>query len=436
MATDEAVIEVHGLTKAFYPKGLCKVVALDHVDLRVARGELTALVGPDGAGKTTLMRLVTGLMAPTAGTLTVVGYDVRQQAQAVQDRLSYMPQKFGLYEDLTVQENMNLYADLHGVPRAERTGRFNHLLSMMGLERFTGRLAGKLSGGMKQKLGLACTLVRSPDLLLLDEPTVGVDPLSRRELWTVLQQLVGEEHLSVFVSTAYMDEAARCQQVYVLNQGRMLAHDTPAGLTRRAQGLCYRVAPPKGVATRVLQSALLDDPAVQDAVPVGGQVHFITSVPDGRVGLLTRHGLTAQPAEARLEDAFMLLLHADQNGAANGRGETTLRGKAVGEDASNTSAAAALRCLLGKGTRSIVRCGMWSRSLAISRRWRILPFRCTAVRCLACLVRMARARRRRFACFAACCPRRAVSSAWQASTCARHARRPVRISAMWRRNFL
>ena len=341
MATDEAVIEVHGLTKAFYPKGLCKVVALDHVDLRVARGELTALVGPDGAGKTTLMRLVTGLMAPTAGTLTVVGYDVRQQAQAVQDRLSYMPQKFGLYEDLTVQENMNLYADLHGVPRAERTGRFNHLLSMMGLERFTGRLAGKLSGGMKQKLGLACTLVRSPDLLLLDEPTVGVDPLSRRELWTVLQQLVGEEHLSVFVSTAYMDEAARCQQVYVLNQGRMLAHDTPAGLTRRAQGLCYRVAPPKGVATRVLQSALLDDPAVQDAVPVGGQVHFITSVPDGRVGLLTRHGLTAQPAEARLEDAFMLLLHADQNGAANGRGETTLRGKAVGEDASNTSAAAA-----------------------------------------------------------------------------------------------
>ena len=312
MAEEQFVIEAQGLTQIFTPKGLPKVTALDHIDMHVRRGELTALVGPDGAGKTTLMRLITGLMAPTAGELTTVGLPVRGHEQAVQDQLSYMPQKFGLYEDLTVQENMNLYADLHGVPAAVRHQRFSHLLAMMGLERFTGRLAGRLSGGMKQKLGLACTLVRSPALLLLDEPTVGVDPLSRRELWSILQQLVREEHLSVFVSTAYMDEAALCQQVYVLNQGRMLAHGTPAELTAQARGLCYRVTPPAGSATRVLQCALLDDPAVTDAVPVGGEVHFLSKTPDGEVSLLRQWHLVPRPAKERLEDAFMLLLHADQ----------------------------------------------------------------------------------------------------------------------------
>ena len=231
----QAVALGRGLTKVFEPKGRPAVHALTGVSFTVREGRLTALVGPDGAGKTTLMRLVAGLMAPTAGQLCVTGLDMAAGEQAVQEvqaRLSYMPQGFGLYEDLTVAENLALYADLHGVPEARREERFGRLLSMTGLADFTGRLAGKLSGGMKQKLGLACTLVRSPKLLLLDEPTVGVDPLSRRELWEILRQMATEEHISTLVSTAYMDEAARCDVVYVLDHGEMLFGGTPARLAR------------------------------------------------------------------------------------------------------------------------------------------------------------------------------------------------------------
>jgi len=315
---DACVVRAQGILKTFQPEKAPLVTALDHVDFEAARGGLTALIGPDGAGKTTLMRLICGLMEPDDGSLMVCGLDVRENPQAVQDRLSYMPQKFGLYEDLSVQENMNLYADLHGVPQKERAERFAHLLEMTGLSAFTKRLAGKLSGGMKQKLGLACTLVRSPELLLLDEPTVGVDPLSRRELWEILGTLVREEHLSVLVSTAYMEEAARCGTVYVLNHGRFLAKGTPDELTRRAAGRCYTVTPPDGVPTRVLQSCLLGSPAVIDAVPAGDGVHFITRKPGQSVPLLAAHQLEARPAAERLEDAFMILLHADAEKKADG----------------------------------------------------------------------------------------------------------------------
>ena len=202
MTTLDEVIRAEKLHKAFRLGGGKTITALDHIDLSVKKGQLTAVIGPDGAGKTTLMRLIVGLMDPTDGSLTVLGKDSVKDAEEIQSRISYMPQKFGLYEDLTVQENMDLYADLHGVPKETRPARYKKLLEMMGLERFTGRFAGKLSGGMKQKLGLACTLVRSPDLLLLDEPTVGVDPLSRRELWEIIKQFVKDESLSVFVSTA------------------------------------------------------------------------------------------------------------------------------------------------------------------------------------------------------------------------------------------
>jgi len=182
------------LHKRFVPKAPAAAVhALDDVSLEVPAGTLTALVGPDGAGKTTLLRLMAGLMRADQGELRVLGIDVSADPQAVQDRISYMPQRFGLYEDLSVQENLDLYADLHGVPRDSRRERYARLMEMTDLGRFTDRPAGKLSGGMKQKLGLACTLVRSPDLLLLDEPTVGVDPLSRRELWEIVLQLVDEE---------------------------------------------------------------------------------------------------------------------------------------------------------------------------------------------------------------------------------------------------
>lgn len=329
------VIEAEGLEKVFPgKKGQAATRALAGVTLAACAGEMTALIGPDGAGKTTLMRLVCGLMVPTAGRLTVCGLDVTRTPQAVQDQLSYMPQKFGLYEDLTVAENMELYADLCGVPGAVREERFAHLLHMTGLAAFTGRLAGKLSGGMKQKLGLACTLVRSPRLLLLDEPTVGVDPLSRRELWEILTQLVREEQLSVLVSTAYMEEAARCAHVYVLHQGRLLAHGTPEEIRAHAAGLCYEAAAPTGMPLRQLQHALLAVPDVLDAVPAGGVVRFLTRSAPEEIAPLRALGVRPAAAEARLEDGFMTLLRAAQTrredeareGAATAAGGTAVWG--------------------------------------------------------------------------------------------------------------
>ncbi|HCW0875462.1 TPA: ABC transporter ATP-binding protein, partial [Pseudomonas aeruginosa] len=246
-------VEACGLVKRFATRGGTPLVALDEVSLRIPAGRLSALVGPDGAGKTTLLRLIAGLMKADGGQLRVLGLDVGAEPQAVQDRISYMPQKFGLYEDLTIQENLDLYADLHGVEPGQRKERFARLLEMTDLSRFTGRLAGQLSGGMKQKLGLACTLVRSPDLLLLDEPTVGVDPLSRRELWQIIEQLIEQERLSVLISTAYMDEAQRCAQVFVLYQGNLIAEGTPEDLSERAKDLCYGIEPAAGVPARTLQ---------------------------------------------------------------------------------------------------------------------------------------------------------------------------------------
>lgn len=309
MSAAVATVQASELVKHF-KAGARQQLALDRVSLEVPSGQLSALVGPDGAGKTTLLRLIAGLMQADAGQLSVLGLDVGAQPQQVQDRISYMPQKFGLYEDLTIQENLELYADLHGVCGPERDQRFSRLLHMMDLERFRGRLAGQLSGGMKQKLGLACTLVRSPQLLLLDEPTVGVDPLSRRELWSIIEQLIEQENLTVLISTAYMDEAQRCAQVFVLYQGQMIAQGPPAQLCQLAQGMCYGVAPPNGTPARALQAGLLDDREhVVDAVPEGGQVRFIRSAQAELAQIESLAGLAApQALAARLEDGFMVLL--------------------------------------------------------------------------------------------------------------------------------
>jgi len=310
MSGSDAIVVARQLCKTFAAPAGGSLRAVDGISLAVRGGELTALVGPDGAGKTTLMRMVAGLLKPQAGSLQVFGLDVAADPQAVQDRISYMPQRFGLYEDLSVQENLDLYADLHGVPRQARRERFARMLQMTDLARFTARPAGKLSGGMKQKLGLACTLVRSPDLLLLDEPSAGVDPLSRRDLWTILQQLVDSEKLSIIVSTAYMDEAERCAQVFVMNRGRLLAQGSAASLSERARGLAYTAAPPAGVPARELQARLIDAQAlVVDAVPRGGAVSFIRQ-PDADLArlneLLSGAPIRARPEE--LEDAFMMLL--------------------------------------------------------------------------------------------------------------------------------
>ena len=309
----ESIVIATDLNKTFKAeqKGLDDVQALQGINMQIKTGQLTALVGPDGAGKTTFLRLIAGLYKPTAGSLEVLGMDVAKDPQSVQERISYMPQKFGLYEDLSIQENLDLYADLHGVPMNVRKERFARLLKITDLARFTERPAGKLSGGMKQKLGLACTLVRSPELLLLDEPSVGVDPLSRRDLWSIIEQLVREENLSVILSTAYMDEAERCHEVYVMLDGQVLKQGTPDELTAQAQAQTWQVKPSPDMKARVLQAHLLDNQHyIADAVPKGDVVRFITRTesPSLPADLLPK-GVVAEPRAAELEDAFMLLLH-------------------------------------------------------------------------------------------------------------------------------
>ncbi len=286
------------------------VAALDGVSIEARHATLTALVGPDGAGKTTLLRLAAGLMLPDSGELTVLGLDVTAHPQEVQDRIGYMPQKFGLYEDLSVQENLDLYADLHGVGEGQRQAQYNRLMDMTGLGPFLNRLAGKLSGGMKQKLGLACVLVRAPELLLLDEPTVGVDPLSRRELWEIVLQLVNEQSLTVLLSTSSLDEAERCGHVVVMHSGKALTQGHPAEIARLARNRIFVAEPPADRTARGLQARLLDDPGVAEAVPEAGRVRFVladgTATGHANGGLLA--GTRVLPAEPRFEDGFMLLL--------------------------------------------------------------------------------------------------------------------------------
>ena len=293
-----------------FGKGSSLITALDGISLQIAPGTLSALVGPDGAGKTTLLRLLSGLLILDGGTLEVLGVDVRADPQTIQSRISYMPQRFGLYEDLTVQENLDLYAELHGISMEMRRLRYPRLMEMTDLGRFTGRLAGQLSGGMKQKLGLACTLVRSPDLLLLDEPTVGVDPLSRRELWEIIQQLVHDERLTVLMSTAYLDEAERCDQAIVLSQGKVLTHGRPDALSQTAAGKVFLIQPEAGQLARNLQARLLDDGSVVDALPEGGWVRIVMrDLPLDAGDLKLDVAGEPVPEPPSFEDGFMLLLH-------------------------------------------------------------------------------------------------------------------------------
>jgi len=329
----QPILSVRDVHKRFTPKKLPPVQALEGVSFEAPRGMLTALVGPDGAGKTTLIRLVAGLLRADSGQLDVLGIDVAKDPQQIQDRISYMPQRFGLYEDLTVAENLDLYADLHGVTQEARASRYPRLMEMTNLGRFTGRLAGKLSGGMKQKLGLACTLVRSPELLLLDEPTVGVDPLSRRELWDIVRDLVDSQGLTVLLSTAYLDEAERCGHVVVLHQGKVLAQGPPRDITAIARDRVFVAELAAGQSPRGVQSRLLDEPDVVDAVPDGGRVRIVLSGDATRGGIVGAGHTGGAPGAAfsavlngarisqvapRFEDGFMSLLRrvADQEHAS------------------------------------------------------------------------------------------------------------------------
>jgi ABC-2 type transport system ATP-binding protein len=291
------------------------VVALDGISFDARQGTLTAIVGPDGAGKTTLMRLVCGLMNADSGDLDVIGINVAAAPQEVQDRIGYMPQKFGLYEDLSVQENLDLYADLHGVTPEQRKAIYPRLMEMTQLGRFTDRLAGKLSGGMKQKLGLACTLVRSPQLLLLDEPTVGVDPLSRRELWEIVLKLVRDEGLTVIVTTSYLDEAERCDHAVVMHAGQVLAQGVPSEITAKADGCTLMATPPDGMPARSLQARLFQLPQVIDAVPEAGKVRIVrASAEEGNPLAVNGAPIRLEAVPPRFEDGFMMLFHAVAGG--------------------------------------------------------------------------------------------------------------------------
>jgi ABC-2 type transport system ATP-binding protein len=221
-----AMIETRDLTRRFDA-----LVAVDRLNLTVERGEIFGLVGPDGAGKTTTLRMLCGLMNPSEGAATVAGHDVARESQAVKDRIGYMAQRFGLYGDLTVEENMAFYGDLFGIVGQEREELGERLLRMTRMEPFRERQAGRLSGGMKQKLALMCTLLHRPEALFLDEPTNGVDPVSRRDFWAILYQLL-KDGITIFMTTAYLDEAERCNRVGLMHKGRLIRCETPEEMKR------------------------------------------------------------------------------------------------------------------------------------------------------------------------------------------------------------
>jgi ABC-2 type transport system ATP-binding protein len=216
-------------------RGLCKrfgkITAVDHLDLSVEKGEIFGLVGPDGAGKTTTLRMLCGLMDPDEGSAQVAGHDASRESRAVKDRIGYMAQRFGLYGDLTVEENMIFYADLFGIEGQERAELSDRLLRMTRMEPFRARQAGKLSGGMKQKLALMCTLLHRPEILFLDEPTNGVDPVSRRDFWAILYELL-KDGITIFLTTAYLDEAERCNRVGLMHKGKLIRCAPPQELKR------------------------------------------------------------------------------------------------------------------------------------------------------------------------------------------------------------
>ncbi len=304
-SSTDPVVLLRGLAKQFPEGGR---PALEAVDTAVYGGVVTGLVGPDGAGKTTLLRILAGLLLRTAGEATVLGHDPATSTSALRDLVGYMPQKFGLYEDLSVLENLELYADLKGIVGRERRDTFERLLSVTDLARFTDRLAGRLSGGMKQKLGLACTLLGTPRLLLLDEPGVGVDPVSRRELWRMVRDLVAQG-IAVVWSTAYLDEAEACDTVLLLNEGRVLFSGPPSRLHDTVRGRVFLLSGFEETPRVALRKARTD-PASMDGVVQGKAVRLVAR-PNARLQPCA-HGVagaaTLTPTAPRFEDGFVDLL--------------------------------------------------------------------------------------------------------------------------------
>jgi ABC-2 type transport system ATP-binding protein len=260
------LVRVAALTRRFGA-----LTAVDALELEVAPGELFGIVGPDGAGKTTTLRMLAGVLPPTSGDALIAGVSVARDPEGVKPSLAYMAQRFGLYEDLTVRENLDFYADLYRVPRRDRPARRARLYQFSRLAEFEQRLAGALSGGMKQKLALSCALIHQPRLLLLDEPTFGVDPISRRELWLILHEMVSEG-VTIIVSTSYLDEAERCDRLALLHEGRTLALAAPTRLQQRLEGRLVIVAAPD---PRTVRDRLRAHPAVHHAALFGETIHAV-----------------------------------------------------------------------------------------------------------------------------------------------------------------
>ena len=307
-----SAIRATGLSRSF---GDLK--AVDGIDLDIPEGEIFGLVGPDGAGKTTTMRLLTAVIDPTSGSAQILGHDSVREAERIKEKIGYMSQRFGLYPDLTVIENIHFYADLYGESRKGRAERIDELLSFSNLTPFKKRLARNLSGGMKQKLGLACALIHTPEVLFLDEPTNGVDPVSRRDFWRILYRLV-RDGLTIFVSTAYLDEAERCTRVGLMHQGRLLAVDTPEEIKKLMEGtlLEFNCDEPRRA------MLLLQDKLQQATVGLFGEhVHVVTMDPQNMKqeipSLLQNVGLSVDEiriVEPSLEDVFISVLeNREQN---------------------------------------------------------------------------------------------------------------------------
>jgi ABC-2 type transport system ATP-binding protein len=302
---DDSAIKAEKLTKRFGA-----LAAVDAVDLEVRQGELFGLVGPDGAGKTTMMRLLTAIMEPSAGEAWVNGYSVTGQGEALKEHIGYMSQRFGLYEDLTVMENIDFYADLYGVPGKERPPRVKRLLGFSNLTPFQDRLAGALSGGMKQKLGLACALIHTPEVLFLDEPTSGVDPVSRRDFWRILYDLL-KEGITIFVSTAYLDEAERCTRIGLMHKGKILMVDEPARLRAALSIPMVEISTPGARAARDIVAAI---DGVQSVSIYGDRLHVAVKnkeIADSIVRELRAKGMEIQgqrEIEPSLEDVFIAMI--------------------------------------------------------------------------------------------------------------------------------
>lgn len=309
-------VELMGLTKRFG-----ETLAVDGLTFEIAAGEIFALVGPDGAGKTTTLRMLSGILLPSAGEARVLGLDTVRDAERIKEQIGYMSQRFGLYPDLQVEENLHFYADIYGVPRRGREEKIDRLLAFSNMQPFRKRRAGNLSGGMKQKLGLACALIHTPRILILDEPTNGVDPVSRRDFWRILYQLL-REGVTIVVSTAYLDEAERATRVGLLHQGRLLAADAPGRLRQLLGGTLFevRAEQPRRVA------ALLRQALPEDTVSLFGErVHVVSREPKRSgpaigsfltVAGLRLDGLTT--VEPSLEDVFVSVL-GDRKEAGHAR---------------------------------------------------------------------------------------------------------------------